>query len=184
MKTPASTVWFPATVFMYSVAAMPATIPIYPKKVVIVTLSAMISHKIDIGLAPNALRIPNSRVRSFTVISMILLTPTMPLSKVNMPITQMAIVRMRIPFSCCRNWVKRFHIQIAPLSSAVNRWCTPIALRYSFSKISFFSSVSSPCVINIKLFSLSPLLYMSCKVVNGMKALGWKLPLSVKRPTT
>ena len=95
--------WSPATVFMYSVAAMPATIPIYPKKVVIVTLSAMISHKIDIGLAPNALRIPNSRVRSFTVISMILLTPTMPLSKVNMPITQMAIVRMRIPFSCCRN---------------------------------------------------------------------------------
>ena len=59
VKTPASTVWFPATVFMYSVAAMPATIPIYPKKVVIVTLSAMISHKIDIGLAPNALRIPN-----------------------------------------------------------------------------------------------------------------------------
>eukprot|EP00975_Prorocentrum_lima_P057440 12048579-Prorocentrum_lima.AAC.1 len=33
VKTPASTVWFPATVFMYSVAAMPATIPIYPKKV-------------------------------------------------------------------------------------------------------------------------------------------------------
>ena len=65
VKTPASTVWFPATVFMYSVAAMPATIPIYPKKVVIVTLSAIISHKIDIGLAPNALRIPNSRVRSF-----------------------------------------------------------------------------------------------------------------------
>ena len=50
VKTPASTVWFPATVFMYSVAAMPATIPIYPKKVVIVTLSAMISHEIRLSL--------------------------------------------------------------------------------------------------------------------------------------
>ena len=41
----------------------------YPKKVVIVTLSEIISQRIDIGLAPSALRMPNSWVRSRTVIS-------------------------------------------------------------------------------------------------------------------
>lgn len=37
---------------------------------------------IDTGLAPSALRMPNSEVRSVTVTSMMLLTPTMPASSV------------------------------------------------------------------------------------------------------
>ena len=48
----------------------------------------------EAGLAPRAFRMPNSCVRSRTVISMMLLTPTMPLSRVKIPITQMAVCRI------------------------------------------------------------------------------------------
>ena len=44
---------------------------------------------IDEGLAPSALRMPNSKVRSCTVTSMMLLTPTMPASSVPRPMIQM-----------------------------------------------------------------------------------------------
>ena len=43
---------------------------------------------IDTGLAPSALRMPNSEVRSVTVTSMMLLTPTMPASSVPRPMIQ------------------------------------------------------------------------------------------------
>ena len=43
---------------------------------------------IDAGVAPIALRIPISLVRSFTTISMMLLTPTMPANKVPIPTIQ------------------------------------------------------------------------------------------------
>ena len=49
---------------------------------VIITDSVRIRRMIDTGLAPSALRMPNSEVRSVTVTSMMLLTPTMPASKV------------------------------------------------------------------------------------------------------
>ena len=65
------------------------------------TLSTMMSHKMLLGFAPKALRMPNSCVRSLTVISMMLLTPTMPLSSVKMPTTQMAVRKMPIaPMAC------------------------------------------------------------------------------------
>lgn len=59
-------------------------------------LSVMMSFNIDQGLAPMALRTPNSRVRSFTVMSIMLLTPTMPLSRVKSPIIQRADWMMAI----------------------------------------------------------------------------------------
>ena len=99
---PVSIVWLPKALFIHSVAPIPATMPIYPNIVVIVTLSTIISQRIESGLAPSALRIPNSRVRSFTVISMILETPTIPLSNVKIPITQIAIRSMADPCCCCR----------------------------------------------------------------------------------
>ena len=85
-------------------------------------LSEMMSHRMERGLAPRALRMPISWVRSFTVMSMMLLTPTMPLSRVKMPITQMAVVRM--PIACCdwMYWRMRLPIHTAPMSSGSNRW--------------------------------------------------------------
>ena len=44
---PMSITCSPATLFMYSVQAIPAIIPIYPNKVVIVMLSAMINVRIE-----------------------------------------------------------------------------------------------------------------------------------------
>ena len=81
------------------------------------TLSAMISLVMLQGLAPMALRIPNSWVRSLTVISMMLLTPTTPLSSVNSPTIHKAVVRMLRPFCICMFWRARFHIHSALSSS-------------------------------------------------------------------
>ena len=52
---------------------------------VMVTLSAMMSFRISAGEAPMAFRMPNSWVRSFTAMSMMLETPTMPLTSVRRP---------------------------------------------------------------------------------------------------
>ncbi len=49
---------------------------------------------IDQGVAPSALRIPISFVRSFTAIIMMLETPTTPASRVPTPMTQ---TKSRIP---------------------------------------------------------------------------------------
>ena len=57
----------------------------------------MTKAKMLFGLAPKALRMPNSRVRSFTVISIMFETPTMPLIKVKIPITQIDVVSMLMP---------------------------------------------------------------------------------------
>ena len=80
-------------------------------------LSIIISLNIDDGLAPIALRMPNSRVRSFTVISMILLTPTIPLKSVNRPTIHNAVRIMFMPVFICKFCVKRFHIHTEPSSS-------------------------------------------------------------------
>ena len=53
------------------------------------------------GLAPMALRMPNSRVRSFTVMSMMFDTPTTPLSSVNSPTIHKAVRMMPMPVSIC-----------------------------------------------------------------------------------
>ena len=45
---------------------------------VIMMDSTMTSFNIEAGFAPIAFRMPNSRVRSRTVINMMLLTPTIP----------------------------------------------------------------------------------------------------------
>ena len=69
---------------------------------VIVTLSAMMSFRISAGEAPMAFRMPNSRVRSFTVMSMMLETPTMPLMSVSMPKIQRAVLSMPAASFICR----------------------------------------------------------------------------------
>ena len=107
---------------------MPQSMPIYPKNVVITTLSTMMSLRTDRGEAPMALRMPNSRVRSFTVMSIMLLTPTMPESSVNRPITYSAMCIMRMPLFICKVCVKRFHIHTALSSSGAARW-----LRFSLA---------------------------------------------------
>ena len=52
------------------------------------TDSVRIRRMIDEGFAPRALRMPNSEVRSVTVTSMMLLTPTTPVSSVPSPMIQ------------------------------------------------------------------------------------------------
>ena len=101
VNKPESTFMLPMVAFMYSLAAMPNTMPMYPKKVVMMMLSMMMSRRIDHGVAPIALRIPNSWVRSFTVMSMMLETPTMPLSRVKMPTIHNAVRNIPIPVFIC-----------------------------------------------------------------------------------
>lgn len=110
------------------------------------------------GFAPSALRMPNSRVRSLTVISMMFDTPTMPLSRVKIPITQMAVRNKPATFCVCMYCVKRFHIHIAPSSSGLKRWLAAMTLRYSFSKVSLAASLVRFLVVKMMLLSLSPLL--------------------------
>ena len=76
--------------------------PMYPKNVVMMTLSMMMSFRMLHGFAPIALRMPNSRVRSLTVMSMMFDTPTMPLSNVKRPTIHNAVRMMPIPVSICR----------------------------------------------------------------------------------
>ena len=67
-----------------------------------ITLSMMISFRMLQGLAPIALRMPNSWVRSFTVMSMMFDTPTMPESSVKSPTIHRAVRMMAIPCSICK----------------------------------------------------------------------------------
>ena len=70
---------------------VPKTKPMYPAMVVIMIDSSKIKPITDDGLAPIAFRIPISLVRSFTTISMMLLTPTIPAIKVPIPMIQINI---------------------------------------------------------------------------------------------
>ena len=67
---------------------IPHIIPTYPNIIVIMTASINTNEIMFALLAPMTLRTPSSRVRSFTVIIMILLTPTIPAIKVAKPIIQ------------------------------------------------------------------------------------------------
>ena len=117
VKKPLSSFSCPMVASMYSLAATPSTMPMYPKKVVMQMLSTMIRRRIDQGLAPMALRMPNSCVRSLTVMSMMLETPTMPEMSVRMPIIHSAVRIIVVPVFICRFCVKRFHIHIEFSSS-------------------------------------------------------------------
>ena len=65
----------------------------YPATDVMTTDSCMIRPTMDAGVAPRALRMPISLVRSLTTIIMMLLTPTIPAMTVKMPMMAMNIVR-------------------------------------------------------------------------------------------
>ena len=85
------------------------------------TLSTMMSRSIDQGEAPMALRMPNSRVRSRTVISMMFDTPTIPDSSVNSPTIHSAVLISQVAVLSCKSWVNRFHIQMVRSSSVAAR---------------------------------------------------------------
>ena len=68
-------------------------------KAVISVLSPTTVMRIVLGGAPMALRIPNSLVRSFTLTSMMLLTPTAPETKVHRPMMSTKI-RMAFMMPC------------------------------------------------------------------------------------
>ena len=60
------------------------------------TLSAKTLRKMLQGRAPSALRMPNSRVRSLTVMSIMFEMLTTPLNKVRMPTTHKPVRKMRV----------------------------------------------------------------------------------------
>ena len=77
---------------------LPLKMPITPPVPVSVIASIRNCARISRRLAPTALRMPISRVRSVTETSMIFMTPMPPTSR---PMEEMTIVRMTIaPVSC------------------------------------------------------------------------------------
>jgi len=76
------------TLAMPSMRNTPSTRPIHPASAVMKTASRMTWPTTLAGVAPKALRMPISRVRSFTTMSMMLLTPTMPAMSEPMPTNQ------------------------------------------------------------------------------------------------
>ena len=129
--------------------------------------SAITNAKIEPGLAPNALRMPNSRVRSRTVISMMLLTPTIPAINVPIPIIQINKVIPFIILFHIKNSFAMFHIPIA-LSVGSNWWRRAIHSRKLSSKASFSSSVVTPFKVNVSDPKPYPLLYSNWATENGM----------------
>ena len=107
-------------------------------------LSEMISFSMAHGLAPIALRIPNSCVRSLTEISMMLETPTIPLNSVRIPMIQSAVLIIDIPLFISMLIVRRFHIPTALLSSGAALWLLFSDARSRSSNALLSSSVSSP----------------------------------------
>ena len=99
------------------------------QKVVMTMLSMMMRRRIDHGFAPIALRMPNSCVRSRTVMSMMFDTPTMPDMSVSMPITHNAVRSRPVAVFMLSACVKRFHIQMAFSSSGAARCCRFILAR-------------------------------------------------------
>src|SRR5690606_23414007 len=86
---------------MNLIRPIPAIRPIYPAISVMVIDSCKKSLMIDLGVAPIAFLTPISLVLSFTTISMILLTPTMPAIMVPKPTIQ---TNMRIPSNKLMNF--------------------------------------------------------------------------------
>ena len=90
------------------------------------TLSSSTIRKMVNGRAPSALQIPNSLVRSFTVISIMLLTP---ISSVQIPMIQSAVFRIRTALSICIFWVILFQKKIPLGSSGLKSLRTPVIRR-------------------------------------------------------
>ena len=132
------------------------------------TLSMMIRRRMALGVAPMALRMPNSRVRSFTVMSMMFDTPTMPESNVKMPIIHSAVRMMPMPVFICRFCVKRFHIHTDSSSSGAARWFLFRRARYCASKSSFCFMEFSPWNENCNVPTRSPRLYIERRVVKAV----------------
>ena len=99
---------------------------------------------------------PNSCVRSFTVMSMMLDTPTTPDSRVKSPIIHSAVRMMSVPWFICMFCVNLFHSQTASSSSGAARWLRFIPARYALSNFSFSSIVLRPVKVKNILSALSP----------------------------
>ena len=80
----------PTAIFIMATIPILTTKPKYPATVVIKADSIKIILTIERGVAPIALRIPISLVRSFTTINMILPTPKMPNKRLPMPTNQIS----------------------------------------------------------------------------------------------
>ena len=115
---------------------------------VIMMDSTMTSFNIEAGFAPIAFRMPNSRVRSRTVINMMLLTPTIPAIKVPIPTIQM---KSKIPSVIVLNIrisLPVIHIPMAFLSVGSNMCLRAIYDRNLFSKSWHSSSVETPFTVH------------------------------------
>ena len=98
------------------------------------------------GVAPSALRIPISRVRSFTDMSMMLLMPTIPAIIVPIPIIQ---IKMRMPLNRFTNFWKRSTVLniLKALGSSGEKLCrSAIFARTDFSMARPWFTLALPIV--------------------------------------
>ena len=128
----------------------------------------MMSRRMEAGPAPMALRMPNSRVRSRTVTSMMLLTPTMPAMSVLMPTIQINIIRPPRIRSNMRKSSPVFHMPRAPVSEGSKWWRRAMAVRKRCSKAVFSSSDLMPRTVKIRSSTSIPLRKSCWAVVKGM----------------
>ena len=157
---------------MSSVAALmpyrtnaPKIIPIIPARTVKNTDSKMICDLTSEGVAPSALLIPISLVRSLTEISNILPIPITPANIVAIPTTSDKKVSPLAKFIVFLNTSPRLNPPIARSSSGSILWiCFKVDLIFfSTSKPLMFSSAAT-----IKKETSSPVLNIFLKVAKGM----------------
>jgi hypothetical protein len=121
---------------------------------------------IDSGVAPMALRMPISRVRSATVIIMMLLTPMAPANMVRTPTTQVRPEMPRKRLLIFLNSFCRLKLPKACLSSGWMRW-------RAFSASSTSCSISAEEPLLPTRMAMVPrrlaVLKVRAKVVRGMK---------------
>ena len=121
-----------------SLTKMPKKSPMYPNDMVIINDSSITDFNIEYGDAPSAFLIPNSLVRSFTVISIMFPTPTMPAISVPMPIIHIKNDMPANMASDCMASATLSRIQTASLSSGSN-------VRRCASSVRIFLANASLC---------------------------------------
>ena len=142
----------------------PKRMPLMPATSVSTILSEMICDRIILGVAPMALRIPISVVRSRTVTIMIFDTPIAPASSVPSPTSQMRKLTPRNRLSSIWNSTSVLNT-VAPCSSVGStKWAIVTAAR--IRSVSF--DITTPSLpVATSMSTWLPRLYISCISVSG-----------------
>ena len=154
-------------------AATPAMIPKSPASVVSSVLSAIICRAMIHGEAPMARRMPISLVRSLTVTSMMLLTPTAPEMSVPKPMSQMSACSPILRYDRALSSFSALNPHIA-LSSSGAIWCRSLRTELMFFSISVAGIEG--CATAMRTCTTSPRLATCWMVVSGASTILSGLP--------